>query len=265
MKKLLTILILIISIKGICQENYFSGKKNYCTPQNENSKKRFDAVIKALQFPNLYDKATRAMVDVAAKDSTYCDAFFMAGYLFRLQEKHKEALTYYYVADSLAQNKSLEFKQNLAIEFMLFGAVDKARNKYEEMTKYFPTNPEGFYGIGNTAIILGDYDLGLKNLKIAEGLYEREGEVKSDVKYMFGILYALKEDYRYSLPYLEEVYSAYKKDDGYLALYALSMIINAKENKDASLEKKARKIYEKIKNSSKIDKELSDKLKSNFQ
>ncbi|WP_411812766.1 tetratricopeptide repeat protein [Chryseobacterium scophthalmum] len=263
MNKIFTILLLIVSV-NVFSQGYFSGNINYCTPQNENSKKRFDAVIKALQFPNLYDKATRAIVDVTAKDPTYCDAFFMAGYLFRLQEKHKEALTYYYVADSLAQNKSLEFKQNLAIEFMVFGAADEARKKYEEMAKYFPTNPEGFYGIGNTAIVLRDYDSGLKNLKIAEDLYKKEGGVKKDVKFMYGILYALKEDYKSGLPYLEEVYSQYKKDEGYLALYALSMLKNAKENNDASLEKKARKFYDKIKDSKNIDTEISNKLKANF-
>lgn len=177
----------------------------------------------------------------------------------------KEALVLYYAADSLAQNKAPIFKQNLAIEYMRFGKVDKAREKYDEMTKYFPTNPEGFYGIGNTAIVLGDYDTGLKNLKLAEDLYKKEGEVKQDVKYMYGILYALKEDYKSSLPYLGQVYSQYKKDDGYLALYALSMFKNAKENNDASLEKKARKFYEKIKNSKNIDSELSEKLKANFQ
>ena len=265
MKKLLIILILIISFKGVCQDSYFLGKTNYCTPTNSDSKKKFDVSITGLNFPKYYGGLTNILVKAIEQDPKYCDAYFMAGYYFRLQNLHKEALVLYYAADSLAQNRAPIFKQNLAIEYMRFGKADKAREKYIEMTKYFPTNPEGFYGVGNTAIVLGDYDLGLKNLKIAEDLYEKEGEVKSDVKYMYGILYALKEDYRYSLPYLEEVYSQYKRDDGYLALYAISMIKNAKENNDKSLEKKAKKIYEKIKGSKNIDAELNTKLIANFQ
>lgn len=264
MKKLLIILTLIISIKGICQDSYFLGKTNYCTPEKADSKERFQGAIELLNVPKYYPATTIALLKTVKEDPKYCDAYFLAGYYARLQDLHKEALVLYYAADSLAQNNAPIFKQNLAIEYMRFGKVDKARKKYEEMTKYFPTNPEGFYGIGNTAIVLGDYDAGLKNLKIAEDLYKKEGGVKKDVKFMYGILYALKEDYKSGLPYLDEVYSQYKKDDGYLALYALSMLKNAKENNDASLEKKGRKFYDKIKDSKNIDTEISKKLKANF-
>ncbi|WP_139423577.1 hypothetical protein [Chryseobacterium mulctrae] len=91
MNKIFTILLLIVSVNFFSQ-GYFSGNINYCTPQNENSKKKFDAVIKALQFPNLYDKATRAIVDVTAKDPTYCDAFFMVGYLSDFKKSIRKLL-----------------------------------------------------------------------------------------------------------------------------------------------------------------------------
>lgn len=262
MKKLLTIFILILSIKGFSQ-NYFSGKINYCTPNKEGSKKKFDAVIKALQFPNLYEKATHAMVNVAAQDSTYCDAYFMAGYLFRLQEKYEEALAYYYVADSLAQNKSLEFKQNLAIEMMRIERADLAREKYQEMVKFFPVNPEGYYGIANTAIVLHDFDNGLNNLNKAEKLYEGSGKAKDDVKYMYGMLNCLKGNYEEALPYFDEVYSTYKKDVGYLSLYALTLIKVGKSRNDEKIIKKAWKTYEKIKDVQGPD-DLAIKIKQEF-
>ncbi|PKF75814.1 tetratricopeptide repeat protein [Chryseobacterium sp. PMSZPI] len=262
MKKLVIIFILILSAKGFSQ-SYFSGKINYCTPQKEDSKKKFDVVIKALQFPKLYERATRGMVHVAAQDSTYCDAYFMAGYLFRLQEKYEEALAYYYVADSLAQNRSPEFKQNLAIEMMRIERADLAREKFQEMVKYFPTNPEGYYGIANTAIVLNDFDNGLSNLKKAEKLYESSGEVKVDVKYMYGMLNCLKENYEEALPYFDEVYSTYKKDKGYLSLYALTLIKVGKAKNDEKLIKKAWKTYEKIKDIQGPE-DLSEKIKKEF-
>ncbi|BAP31772.1 tetratricopeptide repeat protein [Chryseobacterium sp. StRB126] len=262
MKKLLTIFILILSVKGFSQ-SYFSGKFNYCTPKKEESKKKFDAVIKALQFPNLYEKASYTMVKVASQDSTYCDAYFMAGYLFRLQDKYEEAIAYYYVADSLAKNKSLEFKQNLATEMMRAERADLAREKYQEMVKYFPNSPEGYYGVANTAIVLNDFDNGLNNLKKAEKLYESSGEVKDDVKYMYGMLNCLKENYEEALPYFDEVYSTYKKDIGYLSLYALTLIKVGKSRNDGKIIKKAWKTYEKIKDVQ-VPEDLAKKIKQEF-
>ncbi|WP_157886068.1 tetratricopeptide repeat protein [Chryseobacterium glaciei] len=263
MKKLLIIFILIFSIKGFSQDSYFLGKTNYCTPEKAESKKNFELGIKALQYPEFYEKATRILVLATDKDPKYCDAFFLAGYLLRLQDKHEDAIAYYYVADSLAQNKAPIFKQNLAIEFMRFGKADEARKKYEEMVKYFPTDPEGYYGIANTSIMLADYDKGLENLKKAEDLYKNTGGMKDDGKYMYGMLYSLKGSYEEALPYLEDVYSTYKKDDNYLALYALSQIKVGKSKNDEKLIKKAKNTYDKIKDKPIVE-DISKKLKEEF-
>ncbi|MCU7616671.1 hypothetical protein NZ698_05635 [Chryseobacterium sp. PBS4-4] len=263
MKKLVTLFIVFLSINVFSQENYFSGKTNYCTPQKEESKKNFEISFLALKYPKYYGGYTNLLMKVVKEDPGYCDAYFMAGYFFRLQDMHKEALALYYIADSLAQNKAPIFKQNLAIQFMRFGKADKARAKYEEMVKYFPTNPEGFYGIANTSIILSDYDKGLENLKKAEELYQTSGGVNNDVKYMYGMLNCLKGNYEKSLPYLDEVYSTYKKDENYLSLYALAQIKVGKSTNDEKLIKKAKKTYEKIKDKPLVE-DISIKLKEEF-
>lgn len=263
MKKLLIIFILVLSIKGFSQDNYFLGKTNYCTPEKSESKKKFDAAITGLNFTPYYGAITNLLFKAIEEDKKYCDAYFLAGYYLRLQDMHKEALALYYIADSLAQNKAPIFKQNLAIQFMRFGQVDKARKKYEEMIKYFPANPEGYYGIANTAVVLGDYDLGIKNLKDAEDLYKYTGGIKDDGKYMYGMLYSLKENYEEALPYLDEVYSTYKKDDNYLAMYTLVQIKVGKSKNDEKLIKKAKKNYEKVKDKV-IVKDIAKKLHGEF-
>lgn len=252
---------LIFSVKAICQDPYFLGKTNYCTPEKPESKKKFDAAIQGLNFPKYYGGITNLLVKAIKEDPKYCDAYFLAGYYFRLQEMHKEALTLYYVADSLSQNKAPNFKQNLAIEFMRLGRVDRAREKYIEMVKYFPQNPEGYYGIGNTSIILGDHDFGLENLKKAEELYN--GKMKDDGRFMYGILYSYKENYEKALYYLDDVYSTYKNDDGYLALYAIAQIKVGKSTNDEKLIRKAQKTYEKIKGKT-FDEDILKKLKAEF-
>ncbi|WBV60990.1 hypothetical protein PFY12_02440 [Chryseobacterium camelliae] len=263
MKKLLTIFILILSIKGFSQDSYFLGKTNYCTPEKEDSRKKFDAAITGLNFPNYYGGITKVLFKAIEEDQKYCDAYFLAGYYLRLQNMHKEALVFYYAADSLAQNKAPIFKQNLAIGYMRFGKVNEAREKYEEMVKYFPDNPEGYYGIANTSVVLGDYDKGLQNLKLAENLYKNTGTVNNDVIYMYGMLHSLKEDYETALPYLDNVYSTYKKDENYLSLYALTMVKVGKSKNDEKLIKKARKTYDKIKNKPLVP-EISKKLEQEF-
>ncbi|AZA98777.1 hypothetical protein EG359_03765 [Chryseobacterium joostei] len=263
MKKLLTIFILILSIKGFSQDNYFLGKTNYCTPEKGDSKEMFQGAMAALNFPKYYTATSLVLLKTIKEDPKYCDAYFLAGYYLRLQNLDKEALIMYYTADSLAQNKAPIFKQNLAVQYMKFGQVKKARNKYEEMIKYFPGDPEGYYGVANTSLILEDYDDGLVNLKKAEERYGYTGTVKSDVKYLYGALYCLKEKYDEALPYLDEVYSVYKKDDHYLALYALTQIKSGKRKNDEKLIKKARKSYEKIKDKNILE-NISKKLKEEF-
>ena len=263
MKKLVIIFILLISIKGFSQDSYFLGKTNYCTPQDAGSKKGFETAFLALNYPKYYGGVTNLLLKIAEKDPKYCDAYFMAGYFLRLQDMHKEALAAYYMADSLAQNKAPIFKQNLAIQFMRFGKVDEARKKYEEMVKYFPENPEGYYGIGNTSIVIGDYEEGLKNLKQAEDLYKASGKVKDDVVCMYGMLHTLKENYETALPYLDDAYATYKNDDGYLSIYALALIKVGKSKNDEKLIKKAMKTYKKIKDKVIAD-EISKKLTSEF-
>lgn len=264
MKKIVIIFLFIISILGFAQDTYFLGKTNYCTPQKPESKKNFNTAILALQFPKYYGGTTNMLFKTIEEDKEYCDAYFMAGYLLRLQNMDKESIAMYYMADSLAQNKSPIFKMNLAVTAFRLGAMDLSRKKYKELITYFPENPEGYYGIANTSIVIGDFDNGLSNLKLAEKLYKEQSGVKKDVKYLFGILYTLKEDYKTALPHLDEVYSTYKKDDGYLATYALTQMKVGVDNNDDNLKKKAKKSYEKIKNINKIPEDLKIKLNNYF-
>lgn len=263
MKKLLLVFVVFTSIFASAQDNYFLGKTNFCTPEKPESKKSLETAFLGLQFPKYYGGVTNLLVKVVKEDPGYCDAYFMAGYFFRLQDMHKEALVLYYAADSLSQNRAPIFKQNLAIQYMRFGKLDKARAKYEEMVKYFPTNPEGYYGIANTAVVIGDYDHGLRNLKEAENIYRNNGNVNNDLVYMFGMLHFLKDDYDTALPYLEKAYTTYKKDEGYLSVYSLTLIKVGKNKKDEKLIKKAHKNYEKIKGKV-TDEELAKKLKNEF-
>ena len=258
-KKILLFTLILLSYNLFSQSDYFLGKRTYCDmPTQSDSRKEFQLGIDCIH-QNLYiGAANQLFVRLIEKDSLFCDAYFFAGYTYRLSNMNKEAFAMYYMADSLSQNKSIEFKQNLAMMSVSIGNMKFARKKYLEMTKYFPSSPEGYYGIAITSPEIGDAEFGLENINIAEKKYNTE---KYDIQFMKGILLNLNGKYQESIEYFEKVKSEYSKDDYFNGNYALSLYEIAILNKDDSLLKKAKKHYNKVKDKS----QLTDYIKSKFE
>ena len=250
MKEIIVIcLIFCSSLNLFSQQNtsdYFLGNRTYCKkPDNERVNKIYPLGIKCIQ-QNLYlGSALEIFTDVIKIDSTFCDAYFWAGYTLRLSNMNKEAVVLYYAADSLAQNRSIEFKQNLATTSMLVGKFDLSRKKFKEMTEYFPENPEGFYGIGLTSLFIEDYVNGLENINIAEKKYTTPNR---DCQSLKAVLLTLNKKYEESIPYFEKVESNFKKDDTFNGCYALSLKEVGTKNSDEKMIKKSKKYYEKVQN-----------------
>lgn len=216
----------------------------------------------ALQFEKYYKYSSAAFLKIIKADSTNCDAYFMAGYTCRIQNMPKEALVYYYMADSLAQNKSIEFKQNLATTSFALGNLKLSRKKYLEMVEFFPESPEGYYGIALTSTIIGDVENGLENMNKAAKIYNSLNNKLNDDSYLlFGILLTRNGKFSESLPYFEQCYSKYKKEDGFNTHYSYSLLKVSQINKDEKMKQKALKIYEKIKNKEEITEEIRNEFK----
>ena len=251
--------LLFVILKSYSQTDYFQGKRTYCDyPDNERIREIYPLGIKAVQ-QNLYlGAALQIFTDVIKIDSTFCDAYFWAGYTLRLSNMNKEAVAMYYMADSLAQNKSIEFKQNLATASMLIGADSLARKKFKEITKYFPESPEGYYGIALTSTTIGDVDYGLENIEIAIQKYSSENK---DGLFLKAVLLTLNARHEESLNYYEKVKSKFRKDDNFNGNYALSLYEVAKTKSDEKMMKLAQKHYKKVKNK----KELTEQMRSKFE
>lgn len=258
-KTLLLILLLCSSNNIFSQSDYFLGQRTYCDmPTQNDSRKDFQLGIDCIH-QNLYIGAANQLFQRLIKqDSLFCDAYFFAGYTFRLSNMKKEAFAMYYMADSLSQHKSIEFKQNLAMMSVTIGNIQFARKKYLEMIKYFPSSPEGYYGVAITSPEIGDFDFGLENINIAEKKYNVENK---DVQFIKAILLNLNGKYHESIDYFEKVQSKFSKDDYFNGNYALSLYEIAMLNKDAKLLKKAKKHYNKVKDKS----NLTDYIKSKFK
>lgn len=268
MKKII-ITLLILSFNTIFSQNYFEGKNLYCKSDNPKAMELFNTGIETLYLNKTLDKKYLKMTaDVFFRayqtDTTFCDAIFFAGYTKRLLND-KYALTCYYYADSLANNKSIEFKTNLAAEALRFGneaSFKIARRKYNELIEYFPESPEGYYGFAITSPMFGDTEKGLENLNIAIEKYRKtNSELKSDVIFIKGILLTLNKRYEEGLDFLEKSYSTYKKDENFKIHYSLCLLKVSEIKNDEKMKQKALKQYEKIENKEQILENIKPLLK----
>lgn len=261
--KNIIILFLLFPQLNYSQSEYFNGNYTTCPiPNGKDSKDNYQLGIDCIKANQFIGGANRLFLDLIKKDSTFCDAYFFAGYTYRLSNMDKAALTYYYYADSLSNNKSLIFKQNLAFMASKMGSFKLARKKYNEMKDFFPESPEGFYGIASTSIFIGDTQNGLENLKIAIKKYSESGVPIGDEIYLTqGILLTRDEKYIESIEVLEKLSGRITKNDEFRMHYAYSLIKSGKVNSDEKLIKKARKIYEKIEDK----KNLSEMMLSEFK
>jgi len=244
---LLSVLFCLINISAQQnQTDYFLGNRTYCKkPDTERFNQIYPLGIKSVQ-QNLYlGAAFKIFAEVIETNQSFCDAYFWAGYTLRLSNMEKEAVIFYHAADSLAQNRSIEFKQNLATLAMKVGRMTFSRKKFQEMTEYFPESPEGYYGIGLTSLFLEDYKNGLENINIAENKYNTPNK---DAQCLKALLLTLNEKYDEALPYFEKVESNFKKDDTFNGCYALSLKQIGIKNSDEKMIKKSKKYYEKVQN-----------------
>lgn len=246
--KNIILLFLLIAHLSYSQSDYFDGNYTICPiPNDKESKENFKLGLDCIKANKFIGGANRLFLDLIKKDSTFCDAYFFAGYTYRLSNMDKAALTYYYLADSLSNNKTIIFKQNVAFMASKMGAFKLAREKYNEMKQFFPESPEGFYGIASTSIFIGDIENGLENLNIAIKKYkENEIAIGDEVYFTQGILLTKSEKYIESIEVFEKLSGKITKNDEYRINYAYSLIKNGKANSNEIQIKKAKKIFDKI-------------------
>lgn len=263
MRKLLFISLLFFSVSTLFSQSdfvtYLDAKWTFCEkPSDEETHTLYDLGLRCIKQRQNLGSAVQIFNDLIQKDSTFCDAYFWTGYAYRMSNMNKEAVTYYYVADSLAENKSIIFKQNLATASMLAGYPELARKKYEEIVTHFPESPEGHYGIALTSTMLGDYENGLINIDIAIRRYYTE---QKDALLIKAVLLTLTERHERALPLYEQVQVVYRGDDNFHGNYALSLYEVARKNKDDKMMKLAKKHYKKVKNKE----ELTPYMRSLFE
>lgn len=264
MGKFLAIVALLFALPVKSQHRYFDGNSLVCGSNNEKALERMTLGLVLLRnnYDNsndTYSKCTRIFINAIEDDSLCCDAYFLAGYSLRLQNEWKNALRFYYVADSLSGNQSPLFKLNTAVAAMNVGLVDLARRKYNEMVRFFPNDPEGFYGVALTSFYIKDFDNGLLAIERAIQNYKiARKPVNDDAYFLKAMLLSHTEKYEVAEQYFEQVKNTFKDRDQYNAYYSYTIVKLSEQQNDEKLLKKAKKLYDKIKDINQIPPEIAD-------
>jgi tetratricopeptide (TPR) repeat protein len=259
MKKIL--LFLFISSQLYSQDYYFQGKILHCTPNNSEAKSLFNDGIELLHLNHQLNKKYLAInADIFGsaimKDTTFCDAYFFAGYTLNLLGKYRESYAFHKMADTLAPKAVLLYKQNLAAVCLKIDLIKEAREKYKEIVTSFPRSPEGYYGIAVTSLIIGDYSNGVQNAKRALDNYESTEFQYGQTLYIKGILLTLDKQYTEALSTLKEVPRSLKKDDNFNMYFSLSLLQVSISTNDLKMKKESLKYYNKIKDKNNIPEDL---------
>ncbi len=224
MKKTICFFILICFFnigKSQIKTDYFQGNTFYCTPKDDKIIELFQLGMKSLQFEKFHGAAMNIFTDLIKNDTVFCDAYFMTGYMLDLFKEDTLAFAFLNVADSLAQNKSIEFKLTAAMNSMKIGRPDIAKRKYEETKEFFPDSPEGYYGTALISPFYGEFEYGLENINTAINKYKRNGK---DALFLKAVILTNLKRYEEAEGLFEDVKSTYKKDENFKIHYSFNFI-----------------------------------------
>ncbi|WP_299150226.1 tetratricopeptide repeat protein [uncultured Dokdonia sp.] len=125
---------------------------------------------------NDYQSAEKEYKKAIKKDKYFVLAHDHLGVSYRFQKKFDEAIDSYEKSLDLFPEGDFALL-NIAAVYSLKENDKKAIEYYLDLANFYPENPEGYYGIGKSNLLLGDNESALKNALTALILYKNQ---KSD-------------------------------------------------------------------------------------
>lgn len=155
------------------------------------NKKNYKAAI------NCYKKALEM-------EPEFIDAMDNLGNCYRYMNKLDSA-EYWYNKSIILYSDGNIAHQNLAIVYASTSQPEKAVSEYNLLIKLDPENPEGYFGLANINVQLGNGAEVVANAVKARELYKKNNdEYERDAVYTIGVGYYLQKDNKSAKPYLKE-------------------------------------------------------------
>lgn len=234
----------------------FDKVKFECPPSTQEIKDLYTTGFAALKSGENTDIAGKIFLNITTKDESMCDAYFWIGVCLTEMKKEKNAVLYYYYADSLSVKSNLIFKRELAEAGIRTGLLGLADQKYNELIQDFPNEVEGYIGLGVVATSNGNIKDGLDNLAIAERKLNNTSPLsqkqRDQIELMYGILYVQQEDFLKAITHLDNCKKAFWELDDWNANYAWTAYNLYMQNKELRWKLESEKALERIQNKAEI-------------
>lgn len=165
-----------------------AGEKSFS--ENAEAKAAYSKGVDFLQKED-YEKAIPWFEKAVAIDSVFAFAWDNLGVSYRKTGAYQKAEAAY-KASLRIDPKGHTPLQNLPVVYIYEKKFDDAISAYQEILKYYPDDPEVYYGIGNVyAVHLKELEKGLDNLCKAYNLYvKQKSPYRSDAEKMINMIYA---------------------------------------------------------------------------
>lgn len=126
-----------------------------------------------------YDSAVKEFRKAIKKDKEFVMAYDHLGVSYRFQNEFEKAVESYEKSVEIFPEGDFAL-MNVAAVYSLMEDDGKALNYYNDLANYYPENPEGYYGIGKSNLLLGNNEPALKNTLISLRLYQKQKSDKID-------------------------------------------------------------------------------------
>lgn len=182
-----------IKTGGVDNQITISETGMYDGTKSEKAKSYFD---QASDFGNKndFENAKKSYLKAIKEDSKYVEAYDNLGLVYRRLGDFDKAIEYYKKSIELLPSGIIAH-QNLVAVYGLKKDYASAIKEYEEILKISPNDPEGYFGIANSYMILSKFDEALVNAKKALELYQQtKSHHIGDGYYLVGMINYYKGD-----------------------------------------------------------------------
>lgn len=228
---------------------YESGLKPKCDFQDVKTKNTFKEAIDYMQKNNL-NKSFAMLQQLISEDNANCDVYFFAGYVRYKQGLYELAIPYLEKAEEMMPSHESALKITLGHCLSSVGKYEQAKLKFLETHELFPENTKSLLLAADAAINLGEFEYAMELIELSKknSPYSGYSGESPSVKFLKGEIYVLTENYSDAVGAFEGITSYFNNNDKFKIYYAYALLQESKIQSDKKMNKKANRVYKRIKN-----------------